>query len=267
MACNGVARLANESLVFTGRVYIDGAWWEQGYCRDVAEQCGALTQRSFSGGTTVVVWGDLHSQVVTDPKSMRSEKLIRATEATRHVHVIDPDGFSRLLDGLPARCLLAAVRRGRVPTAPKGPPRVFGGHLEVQVPKKTNHAKFLADLDGLDRGSRAHAQTLQKLQRFLASRGIPLLRPATGGPLFDAGWRARGAKWVAEVKSVSDGPEAQQLRLGLGQVLDYRGRLSTHGVEVKAALVTSRQPSDPTWSRICAEAGVMLTWAPGFPGL
>jgi hypothetical protein len=41
-------------------------------------------------------------------------------------------------------------------------------------------------------------------------------------PNFDLAWEADGTVFVAEIKSIADDNEEEQLRLGLGQVLRYR---------------------------------------------
>ena len=270
MSCKGVIKLDKQSLVFTGKVYVGDEWCQQAECARLAKQRGATSGKHFTSSTTVVVWGDLSSQVVSDAKALHSEKLVRARTATdRHVHVVHADGFADLLDGLPAKCVLASVRRGHVPSVPKRPPRIFGGQLQIRVPSGNAHSgqKLEIDLDHLDNGTRVHALTLQKLQRHLARGAIVFVKPATRRPLFDAGWRASSVNWIAEVKSITASSETQQMRLGLGQLLEYRARIAAHTGKPKAALVLSKEPSDPAWSDVCAAVGVLLTWAPDFPGL
>ena len=70
---------------------------------------------------------------------------------------------------------------------------------------------------------------------------------------------AKGTVFVAEIKSITDDNEEEQLRLGLGQVLRYRHRLRKLGHErVVAVLVPERPPRDPSWSELCQELGVVL---------
>ncbi|GIJ31536.1 hypothetical protein SAMN05216284_104109 [Micromonospora sediminimaris] len=74
----------------------------------------------------------------------------------------------------------------------------------------------------------------------------------------DLAWRTdNGRQVIAEVKSVLDGNEIEQLRLGLGQILEYRHRLAALNVPVTAVLVVSRLP-DPIWRGICADSRVTL---------
>ena len=64
---------------------------------------------------------------------------------------------------------------------------------------------------------------------------------------------------MAEVKSITAENEEHQPRLGLGQVLRYRQRLSALGHDrVVAVLVPERQPRDPSWRELCQEFGVVL---------
>jgi hypothetical protein len=86
-------------------------------------------------------------------------------------------------------------------------------------------------------------------------------------PDFDLAWLQDGQRVVVEVKSLTVENETSQLRMGLGQVLQYRHALKVFG-EVRAVPALERRPIDPTWeSRLCGELGVVLTWAPDFPGL
>ena len=65
--------------------------------------------------------------------------------------------------------------------------------------------------------------------------------------------------FVAEVKSITDDNEEEQLRLGLGQVLRYRHRLERLGHNrVVAVLVPERAPRDASWADLCRELQVAL---------
>jgi hypothetical protein len=62
---------------------------------------------------------------------------------------------------------------------------------------------------------------------------------------------------IAEIKSCLGVDDTTQMRLGLGQVLQYRHRLAQQGTDAKAILLVSRVP-DSLWHKICATAGVRL---------
>ena len=70
----------------------------------------------------------------------------------------------------------------------------------------------------------------------------------------------RGTIWVVEVKSLSPSNETQQLRLGLGQVLDYQDRLLMRHPNVRSVLAVSAPPSDHRWLDLFERNGVTLIW-------
>lgn len=79
------------------------------------------------------------------------------------------------------------------------------------------------DLSGLDRGTAAHELTIDLLRARLAP--IPL--EALSRPRVDAAWRHLHdltTLFVAEVKRLTGARQEQQIRLGIGQVLDYARR-------------------------------------------
>jgi hypothetical protein len=100
---------------------------------------------------------------------------------------------------------------------------------------------------------------------WLSERGLIPLSP-TGSPNYDLAWLDGSRLFVAEVKSLTATNETQQLRLGLGQVLDYRAMLARRR-EVVPVLVVEREPSDERWLGLCRDVGVILTWPPGFHSL
>ena len=72
-------------------------------------------------------------------------------------------------------------------------------------------------------------------------------------------WEANGTVFVAEVKSITDDNEEEQLRLGMGQLLRYRHRLERPGHErVVAVLIPECSPRDASWSDLCREVQVVL---------
>lgn len=78
-------------------------------------------------------------------------------------------------------------------------------------------------------------------------------------PNFDLAWQAGDTAFVAEIKSITDDNEEEQLRLGLGQVLPYRHRLQRTGYpKVIAFLVPERPPRDPCWADLCHDLQVVL---------
>ncbi|MFV2018163.1 hypothetical protein [Micromonospora sp. LOL_023] len=92
---------------------------------------------------------------------------------------------------------------------------------------------------------------------ILAASGTPVGTGLAGVPV-DLAWRdADGRQYIAEAKSLVGASPEDQLRLGLGQVLDYRHRLALLGLVVTPILLTSA-PVDGVWRDICQENGVTL---------
>ncbi len=118
---------------------------------------------------------------------------------------------------------------------------------------------FSVDPALVERGLRGHTDTQNELASVLSNAGIEPRRSLRPGPDFDLAWQKNGTVFVAEVKSITVGNEEEQLRLGLGQVLRYRQRLTELGHDrVVAVLVPERQPRDPSWRELCQDLGVVL---------
>ncbi len=79
---------------------------------------------------------------------------------------------------------------------------------------------------------------------------------------FDISWTDPHTTFLVEVKSLTAENEADQIRLGLGQVLDYRWTFTDARphTPVTAVLVIEQAPRDQRWVLVCAAAGVLLTW-------
>jgi hypothetical protein len=117
------------------------------------------------------------------------------------------------------------------------------------------------DPEVLERASMTHRKTQNAVAQWARDNGYEPLRP-TGSPKFDAAWWEDDVLRLVEVKSVRAENEANQVRLGLGQLLDYRLRLESHGVDVSPVLALSEEPTDTRWSDLCAQHGIVLTWPP-----
>lgn len=112
--------------------------------------------------------------------------------------------------------------------------------------------------DANDRGLTGHRVT----QNALAQAGrdadhIPM-STAPGAPAYDLAWREADVFVFAEVKSLIEDNEVGQLRLGLGQVLDYTHQMRAAGNSTKAILAVGSAPSDDRWADLCAEHDVVL---------
>lgn len=98
------------------------------------------------------------------------------------------------------------------------------------------------------------------------TNGDDILTWAGPRPFYDVAWQyPRGHYWVAEVKSLTNENEDHQLRLGLGQVLQYRhwiaASLGAPLTQIQAVLMVETKPTHaPEWKAVCAGAGVILGW-------
>jgi hypothetical protein len=66
--------------------------------------------------------------------------------------------------------------------------------------------------------------------------------------------------FVVEVKSCTKANEVRQLRMGIGQVLDYEDVLRARGRPVQPVLYLERAPSDPRWVSLAERHRIRLVW-------
>ncbi|ROO60207.1 hypothetical protein EDC02_2065 [Micromonospora sp. Llam0] len=120
----------------------------------------------------------------------------------------------------------------------------------------------LTDIRAFDKqayaaGCDEHDRLSRWLIDTLAATGTSVGTGLAGVPV-DLAWQdADGRQYIAEVKSLVGASPAEQLRLGLGQVLEYRHLLSLAGRAVTPILLTSA-PVDAVWRDICRENCVTL---------
>lgn len=274
--CTGmVQRLKGRTVCFTGRVLVDGEWTVRERCAEKARQHGATSKTDFSRRITLIVYGDLASKVVTDTRRTYSSTLVDAEAQRRrgqHVCVVDGDGFSRLLKGRSAPCLeLRKASTGQVrPVAPsQSEAAILGGPLQLKRVGPRVHGDLTVDLGALDRAKAVHESTVAALISHLSHQGVEARGHAPGAPQFDAGWSRGEDVFVAEVKSLTGAREDQQIRLGIGQVLDYTHQLGAahRGRRIHPVLVLEKRPSEARWVALARGVGIRLVWAPEFTGL
>jgi len=125
---------------------------------------------------------------------------------------------------------------------------------------------FALDPNVIDRGTKGHNRTQNLLRSFLENKGVRTMQPnaALDDPDFDLGWERGGVWFVAEVKSLTDSNETQQLRLAIGQVLDYQDRLSRRHSDVRAVIAVERAIRDRRWVALCERHNVILVWPETF---
>jgi excisionase family DNA binding protein len=114
----------------------------------------------------------------------------------------------------------------------------------------------LSSPETYERGLNSHERLSNLLAKKLGQRGYERFLPSPGAPQFDVAWRASNTLFIAEVKSTTAANETGQIRMGLGQILDYRWRFrEDHPV---AVLFIESAPADTEWFAICTQAGVTL---------
>ena len=87
--------------------------------------------------------------------------------------------------------------------------------------------RLAIDLEALDRATAPHERTARLLAA--ATNGARPRLAARRGPQFDLRWYRGRRLYVAEVKSLNGTDETQQIRLGFGQVFDYRAQPAPQG--------------------------------------
>lgn len=148
------------------------------------------------------------------------------------------------------------------------PPRRGDAHLPYKRADEESAATprdpFTFDPDKIDRGLKGHARTQNLLFDWLGRAGIEATSPA-GFPNYDIAWTYGNVRYVGEVKSLTRANESQQIRLGLGQVLDYALVLAAaESTPVVPVLVLEKAPRESRWAELCRQHGVLLVWPETF---
>jgi hypothetical protein len=162
--------------------------------------------------------------------------------------------------------LLRVLEDGPAPEprmADRGLGRPFNLRDETVAPAMA--ASRDPDVDG--RGLRAHRRIENELASAVRAHGFEPCDPPVEGPAYDLAWIDRDCLTVCEVKSLTRANQAGQIRLGLGQVLDYAFTLRERRHSVRPVLAVEHEPESAYWSRLCREHGVALVWPSGFDKL
>jgi hypothetical protein len=82
---------------------------------------------------------------------------------------------------------------------------------------------FEVDPNEIDRSTNEHHKTQQLLADLASSNDrTPVSPDRSRDPDFDAAWNDGDHVVIVEVKSINDSNESRQVRLGVGQILDYQ---------------------------------------------
>jgi hypothetical protein len=187
-----------------------------------------------------------------EEKGVRTGKrVIHATRNEQRPYANEPDSSS------------AAGRADGPSTAERSALRpLTTSYVAVSEVVRPARDPFEYDPDELDQQTLEHA----KLQNMLAAKarasGFHVFQPGPGDPVkFDLAWGRGGSRAVVEIKTLSTTlSEAKQLRLAIGQVLDYRHQLNEAEADVRAVIVVDRKPRGRHWVQLCADHDIALAW-------
>jgi hypothetical protein len=163
----------------------------------------------------------------------------------------------------------ASPKSGRRPSVTRRRPfRIKPFNPRLDPIKTKPQDPFTRDPVEVDRGNEGHRATVEALWRFLQRNGTSAIS-ISPGPDPDLLWTNGKTLFVAEAKSLTAANQDKQLRLGLGQVLDYQEqyRSMNRWDSVQGVLLAERKPADSRWERLCVAHDVVLAWPGRFPRL
>jgi len=119
---------------------------------------------------------------------------------------------------------------------------------------------YFVDQTERDEKTRDHMRLQNHFADFLASAGVQPL--SAQGIDVDVAWLDGDSDRVVvgEVKTLNPVNEKRQIRLGLGQLLDYLDRFSEQARDARGVLVVEREPTDLRWNRLLQRHGIALVW-------
>lgn len=190
----------------------------------------------------------------------REERLSKYQDRAGSSGVLDVDDLVELLAGRPVWA--------RDPSSPPHEVRTWAPYRRA-TPSDLAESETITvrDSDAVEAALEGHASTQNALADLVGELGCNPLSPR-GQVRFDLAWEVDDWIWVAEVKSLVGGRESEQLRIGLGQVLEYSWRLHRElDRPIQPVLAVEREVTDSSWMSICEAVEVLLLWAPTFQGI
>lgn len=226
---------------------------------------GGSHLRHVSNAVTVMVKGTPNASYKWVTMGTKLDGVAYRQALGQRIFVISEAELDRLLAGSP---LTSSESRAARSTALSPLGVVYRpAQIGRQPSGREQHRSITIDLDQLERRSASHRRLTNEVARYLSTAGRQPLSPAWSDCLFDVGWEAGATFHVVEVKTTIPGAEVQQMRLGLGQVLDYRHTLLGLYSRVNAHLVLSSEPDSPHMVDVSEAHGVRVSWPPEFEGL
>lgn len=111
--CSGVViTLHGQTVTMTGKVMVRGEHIKRDDLAKIVKAQGATFKNDLTGKVSLLVHGELSSQIVANMNIQFSDKLLDVVNEDRrhhHVCVVNSTGISELLRGDTAKCLHDAV--------------------------------------------------------------------------------------------------------------------------------------------------------------
>lgn len=144
------------------------------------------------------------------------------------------------------------VNEGVDTSAPFGASYRRASSTTATVPDRAPHE---VDLSNLDAATARHMRLQDDLADQLLERGIEPRSPGPFQPQFDLAFEHSGHHFVVEVKT-GDPVSPQQVRLGVGQILEYCHSLRTSGASPRPVLLLENEPPSPWPGLLHDELGI-----------
>ena len=133
-------------------------------------------------------------------------------------------------------------------------------YKHVDVESGVEREPFVVDPEVIERGNRSHRGLQERLAKLAKRHGATPLSPAAVDPDFDIAWWLLKTLVMVECKSTTESNEATQIRLGLGQILDYAHRAQPRTKRLALVLAIEERPASDHWQDLCEAHGVKLVW-------
>jgi hypothetical protein len=125
-----------------------------------------------------------------------------------------------------------------------------------QEATQPDDAVLKIDLAALEAATERHMKLQDRLAEALVERGIDPRSPSGSQPFFDLAFEHDGLRYVVEVKG-GDPASHQQVRYGVGQVLEYAHLLSSADAPVIPVILIESVPPMP-WVDLAVQLGVRV---------